>query len=99
MSEELLAKMGPDRVLPAEHLTTTESDGVVKLRMGEDEVGSLQPISVPGLLIKAANVAPNVIALGVKRDNKWVKWTYREYLQGRILSINTVRSAENAMKA
>ena len=84
MSEELVAKLGPDQVLSSDHFTTTDIDGVVKLRLGEDEVGGLQPISVPGLLIKAADVAPDVTALAVKRDDKWVKWTYKEYLQGKI---------------
>ena len=50
--------------------------------MGDDEYGSISSESVPGILIKAANEVPDVIALSVKRDEKWINWTYQEYLQG-----------------
>ena len=45
------------------------------------------PISVPSLLEKAAKEAPEILALSVKRDEKWIKWTYKEYLQGNLYNL------------
>ena len=44
------------------------------------------PISLPTMLIDAADKSPSHPALGVKRDDKWVKWTYSEYLEGMHIS-------------
>ena len=76
---------GPGQILEAESFLTTKKNGCVKLRVDkEDEVAGWNPISVPCLLEKAAKEAPDVVALAVKRDEKWVKWTYKEYLQGNL---------------
>jgi len=79
----MISDQGPDQILDAESYISTLADGCVKLRstadsLTEDEV---VPISVPSLLEKAAKEAPEILALSVKRDEKWIKWTYKEYLQ------------------
>ena len=59
------------------------------------------PISVPSLLEKAAKEAPEILALSVKRDEKWIKWTYKEYLQGKntfhpiFLSFSSLKKGES----
>ena len=80
-----MSEAGPNQVLSAEKYDTTEADGCVKLRIGGDELAADgdKPISVPGLLIKAADEAPDVLALATKRDDKWQKWTYKQYLSGK----------------
>ena len=75
------SKEGPNQVLESESFTTTKADGAVKLRTENDDL-NITPESIPGMLMKAAEDVPDVIALSVKRDEKWVNWTYQEYLQG-----------------
>ena len=77
------SKEGPNQVLESESFTTTKADGAVKLRTENDDL-NITPESIPGMLMKAAEDVPDVIALSVKRDDKWVNWTYQEYLQGKI---------------
>ena len=82
MSASLICNQGPNQVLDSESFTSTKADGCVKLRMGaEDDASKLPPISVPDLLKNAATEAPEVVALSVNRDEKWIKWTYKEYLE------------------
>ena len=77
------AKDGPNQVLDTECFITTKADGAVKLRIDKDDQ-NFAPESIPGMLIKASEDAPDVIALSVKRDDKWLNWTYQEYLQGNL---------------
>lgn len=66
---------GPDQVLPASQMYTSEANGRVTLRIhaGSDNT----PISVPGLLTKSAEKYGDLTALNYKSDNKWVKVTYK----------------------
>ena len=83
MSAQLISTEGPEQLLDAQSFISTKIDGCVKFRTEEnDELASKKPMSVPGLLEKAAQEAPDVVALAVKREEKWIKWTYKEYLQG-----------------
>ena len=59
----------------------TFSSNSTHLCLKQDDI---VPISVPSLLEKAAKEAPEILALSVKRDEKWIKWTYKEYLQGNL---------------
>ena len=70
-----------DQILDTESYISTSIDGCVKLRLQDSP--EILPISVPSLLEKAAKEAPEVLALSVKREDKWIKWTYKEYLQGK----------------
>jgi len=77
-------KSGPDQIFESSSYVTSDIDGAVKLRIENDADGENKypPVSLPTLLIDAAEISPNHVALGVKRDDKWVKWTYEEYLKG-----------------
>jgi len=79
----MISDQGPDQILDAESYISTLADGCVKLRSTVDSKteDDIVPISVPSLLEKAAKEAPEILALSVKRDEKWIKWTYKEYLQ------------------
>jgi len=78
---------GPDQILPTNALHCWDSRGAVKIRLGGPEkIKSAPPISVPSLLKKCADRAPNKLAMRVKRNGDWVRWTYKEYL-------NDVRTA------
>jgi len=80
------SETGPDRLLPAESYTSSDPSVPVKLWMPEDDEDCEDedlrtPLSVPTLLIRAAEDAPDHVALAVKRDDAWVKWTYEKYLE------------------
>ena len=77
----MISDQGPDQILDTESYISTSIDGCVKLRL--EDSPEILPISVPSLLEKAAKEAPEVLALSVKREDKWIKWTYKEYLQGK----------------
>lgn len=64
---------------PAESTWTVEADGAVQLLMGSSEITSRVPITVVQALQAAVRVSPQRVALGVKRNGDWVKWTYKEY--------------------
>jgi len=84
-SKSTTSEIGPDRLLPSDSYTSCDPNVPVKLWMPEededcDEEDLRTPLSVPTLLIRAAEDAPDHIALAVKRDGAWVKWTYEKYL-------------------
>ena len=81
-------EIGPDKILPTENLTTTAKDGCVRIRKTSEWPGNRDTISIPTVFKKKCLSAGNSIALGVKRDGKWVKWTYSHvYIRGGYLII------------
>ncbi|KRT79624.1 AMP-binding protein, partial [Oryctes borbonicus] len=75
---------GPNQIIPADNIYTTEADGRVKLHIPEygKAIEKNPPISVPGLLSRTVERYPDAIALCNKLPNgKWNKITYREYQQ------------------
>ncbi len=70
---------GPDRILEADNLTTTDRYGCVKLRIIEDDSFKYDAVSIPTYFERWANKGPKKTALAVKREGEWVKWTYEEY--------------------
>ena len=72
---------GPDQIIEAETFVATTPESKVKLRTGISKPDDFKPISLPSLLRKAASKGPDHLALAVKRDDKWLKWTYRDYLE------------------
>jgi len=69
---------GPDQILPTTAKCTWHPDGATRVSdMGTGEMAERKPISVPSLLVRAAARAPERIALAVKRNGDWVKWTYK----------------------
>ena len=79
MSATMISDQGPDQIFDCDQSTTTKAEGCVKI---DNDIADFKPESVPSLLQKAATEAPEIVALAVKRDDKWIKWTYKEYLQG-----------------
>ena len=75
---------GPDQIFESSSYTTSDIEGTVKLRQEEDTTADLAPMSLPSMLIDAAEKSPNQVALGVKRDGSWIKWTYSDYLKGKV---------------
>ena len=75
------SRWGPDRVLPANSLTTTWPDGRVELRQHSHPSSLYPTMSVWTMLNVTAARAPHRTALAVKREGVWVKWTYTEYLE------------------
>ena len=72
---------GPDQIFDASSYVTSNIDSAVKLRL-DNNTEHLPPISLPSMLMHAAEKSPNQVALGVKRDGEWKMWTYLDYLQG-----------------
>lgn len=68
-------------VAPADSLTTTIADGAVKIRMGNTPDTNQTPITVVQHMERAVRLAPNKIALAVKREGQWQRWTYGEYYE------------------
>ena len=82
-------RLGPDRILPANSLTTTWPDGTVLIRTNDHESSNYPPKSVWTMLQETLARVPDRTALGVKRNGVWVTWTYRQYLE----DIQTVAKA------
>ncbi|XP_063616720.1 long-chain-fatty-acid--CoA ligase ACSBG2 isoform X4 [Cydia splendana] len=72
---------GPDQVLPADDYLTWIPEGRVKLRLAARGIAGEPPISVPGLLRQTAARYPDSPALCTKKDGKWHKITYKQYLE------------------
>ena len=67
------------KLAPAESTWTIQADGAVNLRMGSSEATSRVPMTVVEGLKRAVRLAPNRVALAVKRNGEWMKWSYEEY--------------------
>ncbi|CAI9717845.1 long-chain-fatty-acid--CoA ligase ACSBG2-like isoform X1 [Octopus vulgaris] len=68
-----------NQLAPAISYTAVNSCDTVNLRISDKEFCNLPPISVPYLLHSTVQKIPNTTALAVKRDNVWIKWSYKEY--------------------
>ena len=75
----------PDTLLPADHFTSTDPTVPVKLRVvisaDDSSADSRAAVSVPSLMVNTARLAKDQVALAVKRDGVWQKWTYQRYLR------------------
>jgi len=74
-ARSLHSSIGPDRLLPAENLTTTALDGAVKLRLEKDGFGSREPISCYSAIKLSVEKYPLHLAW-VDHDRTW---TYEQY--------------------
>merc|ERR1719350_1796223 len=74
-------EIGPDRIIPTEDLTTTAKDGCVQIRKTNEWPANRETISIPTVFKKSCVSAGNITALGVKREGKWVTWSYLDYLR------------------
>ncbi|XP_063432642.1 long-chain-fatty-acid--CoA ligase ACSBG2-like isoform X2 [Mytilus trossulus] len=75
----LLSVEGIDEVIPADSWSTTKRDGTVKIRMGTKGNQADQPVTLITVFKKTSERAPNHLALAVKRESIWKKWTYKQY--------------------
>ncbi|XP_035699558.1 long-chain-fatty-acid--CoA ligase ACSBG2-like isoform X1 [Branchiostoma floridae] len=71
--------MTPAGLVPADSLMTWQADGAVQLRMSETGALSRPPETVHAMFTRAVKNYPNQVAMGVKRNEVWVKWTYQQY--------------------
>ena len=79
MEEE---QKGPDQILEAESFVSSSRFSCVKLRVLSGVTpDSNKPVSVPTLLQEAAAKKESHPALTVKREGKWVQWSYGQYLK------------------
>ncbi|KAI8499360.1 medium-chain fatty acid-CoA ligase [Branchiostoma belcheri] len=69
----------PTGLLQADSLMTWKADGAVQLRMSETGALSRPPETVHAMFTRAVKNYPDQTALGVKRNDVWLKWTYQEY--------------------
>ena len=76
-----VSRLGPDRVLPANSLTTSWPDGAVIIRSHDHESSHYPPKSVYTMLQETLARVPDRTALAVKRDGVWVKWSYSQYIE------------------
>lgn len=75
MSDEL----GPDRVLPTKDSVTWKPDGCVAIRKAKDWPANRDTVSLPTMVKKQCELGGSQAAMLVKREGKWVQWTYKEY--------------------
>lgn len=67
-------------VKEVENFVTTKSDGAVKLRINES-TSHIQPRTVISLLQQMTSLYGDRSAFRVKRNDKWLRWTYNDYLR------------------
>lgn len=74
---------GPDQQITCNNLVTWDVEGAVKIRMDKSGPGAAEPISIPGLLLRAATKHPNLPALKQKDPKTGAEktWTWSEYHQ------------------
>ncbi|KAF4521073.1 hypothetical protein B566_EDAN012372 [Ephemera danica] len=70
---------GPDQVIPTDKVFDCTPGGAVKLRMGNNGVAAIKPISVITMLNRTVEKFPKRAALCEKQNDKWVKISYKEY--------------------
>ena len=71
---------GPDIVMDTAQLTTSFSDGYTKIQMSEDGPGNIKSKSlVTFVKEKCQKGGDNMTAFKVKRDDKWISWSYNDY--------------------
>ena len=71
---------GPDIVMDTVKLTTSFPDDYTQIRMSDNETGNVKPKSlVTFIKEKCEKGGVNMTAFKVKRDNKWISWSYHDY--------------------
>lgn len=81
-NEGAKSSLGDEEIVkpaPADSWWTVQGDGAVNLLTESSGSRSRVPITVVQGLQRAVRVAPSRVALAVKRNGEWVKWTYQEY--------------------
>uniref|UniRef100_T1II87 long-chain-fatty-acid--CoA ligase n=1 Tax=Strigamia maritima TaxID=126957 RepID=T1II87_STRMM len=68
-------QQGPDYLIPSESFHCWSPDSAKKLKCTE------QPLSIVTYLRNSMDKFPNNNALSIRRNGKWIKWTYTRYWQ------------------
>ncbi len=74
-----MADIGPDKIIPTEDLMTWVPDGAVKIRKTKEWPANRDTMSLPTLVKKQCESGGSQTAIGVKRDGKWIKWSFTNY--------------------
>lgn len=60
---------------------TTDYTVELPIKLKKKGPGSEKPVTLIEMFEKALNLAPKSIALKVKRENKWLSWTFEQYFE------------------
>lgn len=76
-------RRGRDTPVPATKLWTTNRAEPVKLRMGTGKGAdsNIPPVTIPTMFERTVQKMPSHTALGVKRGEGWITWTYQQFYQ------------------
>ena len=74
---------GPDQIIETDNVFTTESEGYCKIRSSNIENGDIAPTSLVTAIknVCEASDASELIAMKIKRENRWLTWSYSEYYE------------------
>lgn len=72
-------QLGPDYIIPTDDAYATSQSGAVHLRITDQGPASKQPISIVTFMREVVETYPSTTALSVKRNNKWILWSYAKY--------------------
>ena len=71
---------GPDIVIPTDNLTTWDADGYTKVHTTNEHPANIQPKSLVTMVKEQCRAGgASMTAFKVKRDDKWVSWTFEDY--------------------
>ena len=72
---------GPDQIIQTENVFTTESNGYCRIRSSDITKEDITPISLVTAIKNTceASDASELTAMKIKRDDKWIQWSYAEY--------------------
>ena len=78
MEEEM---EGPDQIIHTDHVFTTESNGYCRIRSSDVTKEDIPPMSLVTAIKNTceSSDASELIAMKIKRDDKWVQWSYSDY--------------------
>uniref|UniRef100_A0A0K2V5Z2 long-chain-fatty-acid--CoA ligase n=1 Tax=Lepeophtheirus salmonis TaxID=72036 RepID=A0A0K2V5Z2_LEPSM len=76
MSNDKIISYSTEKIEDAKEYTTTLPDGSVIIRRKKDD---LQPMSVPSFVKHNCLKGGSQIAMAIKRNGDWMRWTYSQY--------------------
>lgn len=69
---------GPDQIIDSDDLSTWKRDGSIKIRTEKSGRAAAEPYSIITFVKKNCQLGGNRAAMMVKRDGKWIQWTYNQ---------------------
>ena len=71
---------GPNHIVPVQNLTTWDANGHTKIVMSDEGPASRPPKScITAIKEKCDEGGEDHVAFRVKRDGKWIDWSYAAY--------------------